>query len=321
MARIAAVTGATGFIGSTVVRHLAKQGWQVRILTRRLPLHPLFADLSLEAVVGSLEDEASLCRLAEGVTAIVHAAGLTKACSRADFFRVNCEGVGHLANAATHQAVAPRIILVSSLAAREPHLSAYAASKRAGEQALIDMKNAPPWTILRPPVVYGPGDPATLPLVRLLRWRIGPMLGPESARFSILHVDDFASAVAVLLSSEKAIGATYELDDGTSGGYTWRSLLEIAQGHLPASAYLVRVPHALLQAAAMLGGLLCLVSAKATILSLGKVRELYHRDWTCDNSEIAEQTTWQPRIRFADAVPSLLEWAQRGELSRDRGGR
>ena len=79
MARTVAVTGATGFIGSHVVGHLGRAGWRVRILTRRVPTNAQFADVTVEAVIGTLEDGRAVARLVRGADAIVHAAGRIKA--------------------------------------------------------------------------------------------------------------------------------------------------------------------------------------------------------------------------------------------------
>ena len=83
-------------------------------------------------VLGDLSDEAALRRLVEGADAVVHAAGLIKARRPADFLAINRDGTALLS------ALAPdaRFLLLSSLAAREPQLSPYAASKRAAEEVV-----------------------------------------------------------------------------------------------------------------------------------------------------------------------------------------
>ena len=127
-----AVTGASGFVGRAVVRRLLETGWPVRVLVRRRP-----ADLEGAVPVhGSLEDEAALQHLVEGASAVVHCAGLVAAPSAAAFAQVNVLGSARLFAAAAGTATRPRILLVSSLAAREPRLSAYAHSKRAAELLL-----------------------------------------------------------------------------------------------------------------------------------------------------------------------------------------
>ncbi|HLB81378.1 MAG TPA: NAD-dependent epimerase/dehydratase family protein [Dongiaceae bacterium] len=306
-----AVTGATGFIGSHLVPRLADAGWRVRILTRRLPTHPRFADTPVEAVIGALDEPDSLARLVRGADAVVHCAGLVKARNRAEFFRVNADGVRGLATAAAAQSPRPRFILLSSLAAREPALSAYAASKRAGEAALAAHGVGLPWTVLRPPAIYGPGDRETLPFFRFVARGIAPLLGPRSARLSLLHVDDLTAAVAVLLAAEGSVGATYELDDGRPGGYSWRAMTDAAARHLGTRARPVQVPRALLQGAALTAGLIGLVAPRGHMLTAGKVRELRHPDWVCHDRTLVERTAWRPRLDLNDGFAATIGWYRR----------
>src|SRR6266403_865643 len=138
MSGTVAVTGATGFIGSHIVARLPTLGWRVRLLTRRLPVGPILAGSRFTAVIGSLGDADALEELIRGCDAVVHCAGLIKAVRPADFFAINAAATGRLAAAAAATPRPPRFILLSSLAARQPELSAYAASKRAGERALAE---------------------------------------------------------------------------------------------------------------------------------------------------------------------------------------
>ena len=113
---------------------------------------------------------------------------------------------------------------MSSLAAREPGLSDYAASKLVGEQALIAAGDKLRWTILRPPAVYGPGDRATLSFFRCMAHGIGPVMGSDDARISLIHAGDLANAVGVLLA-----GAQYgrgRLVAVTDSGWIINSVLD-----------------------------------------------------------------------------------------------
>ena len=92
MTRIAALTGGTGFLGRHVIRALAERGWRVRMLTRRAPDLPELADIEIELVPGDLHDAPALMRLCDGAEAVIHLAGLVKAKSRAEFFRINAVG-------------------------------------------------------------------------------------------------------------------------------------------------------------------------------------------------------------------------------------
>ena len=127
MPKLVAVTGATGFVGSHLLAALARHGWTLRLLVRRWSPLPSLAGIAAEIVWGDLADEPALRQLVAGVDAVIHAAGLIKARRVGDFQTVNRDGTARLA------AVAAGLpfLLLSSLAAREPQLSPYAASKRA----------------------------------------------------------------------------------------------------------------------------------------------------------------------------------------------
>ena len=195
-----AVTGASGFVGRAVVRRLVETGWPVRVLVRRCA--PDLERACVVAVQGSLEDEAALQRLVAGAGAVVHCAGLVAAPSAAAFSQVNVVGSARLFAAAAGAATRPRILLLSSLAAREPRLSAYAHSKRAAEETLWQVADQGiEACALRPPAVYGPGDQATLPIFRQLRDGLLFVPAVTGARFSLLYVHDLADAVAHLLAT------------------------------------------------------------------------------------------------------------------------
>jgi uncharacterized protein YbjT (DUF2867 family) len=149
---VVAVTGATGFLGRHLVRALARDGWTPRVLVRRDPIHPLWRDIEVEVVVGDLKTPGALDRLCDGATVVIHVAGLIKAASLEGFNAVNRDGAraaALAAKAANPSQGGARFILVSSLAAREPQLSNYAASKRAGEDAVREVSPAP-WLYARP---------------------------------------------------------------------------------------------------------------------------------------------------------------------------
>jgi 2-alkyl-3-oxoalkanoate reductase len=299
-----AVTGATGSIGAHVVRRL-RGDWQVRILTRRA-VDPARFGAEIETVRGDLGDRASLQRLLDGAAAVVHLAGLIKARSRAEFFRANAEAVGRVAEIAAGAASPPRFVLMSSLAAREPDLSDYAASKLAGEEALIAAGDALRWSILRPPAVYGPGDRATLFFFQFVGHGIGPLLGSEGARLSLIYVEDLANAVAALLADSSGTGLIAEVDDG-GGGYGWRQMIETAADAFGRRAWVVRVPMAIPYSLALVSQMLARLGY-TPLLTPGKVREFYHHDWVCDPGPIMARTSWRPAVPLRQGFASTIAW-------------
>jgi len=301
-----AITGATGFIGTVLLRHLVEQGFHVRALFRPASTPRPDQTDSVRWQPGDLDDIESLRALVAGADAIVHCAGAVRGTSTGQFEATNATGVVHLLEAAVAQQV-PRFLLISSLAAREPSLSAYASSKKSGEEALARYLDRISCDILRPPAVYGPGDREMLPLLQMIRRGIVPIIGGKENRFSLIHVDDLAAAVCALLKADPAPGSRcFELHDGHPGGYTWQQIMTIA-AHLNGKKPLcLAVPRSLLQIIGMANlGLAHLVGYRP-MLTPGKVREIFHPDWVCDNTAISEATGWRPRVLFNEGLQALF---------------
>ena len=127
MARLAALTGGTGFLGRHVIRELADQGWNVRILARSQPQLPELADIEIELVLGDLSNAGALNALARDADVFIHIAGVVKAKNRKGFMAANRDGAGLAARSWAASTKGGRFVLVSSMAARAPQLSHYAA--------------------------------------------------------------------------------------------------------------------------------------------------------------------------------------------------
>jgi nucleoside-diphosphate-sugar epimerase len=310
--RTVALTGATGFIGSTTAQHLKTAGWQVRALIRRGSEGRLAPGTVTERLEGSLDEPNSLHRLVQGAHAVVHCAGAVRGATRGDFDRVNVEGVMGIAQAAAAQAVKPRFLLLSSLAAREPHLSHYAASKRLGEQALAAEAGTMPWVALRPPAVYGPGDRELLPLFRAMGRGVAPILASPGARVSLLYVEDLAGAVLQWLNSASEASGVFELHDGRAGGYSWRDVMDTAAQVCGRRIVPVPVPAPLLKTSAAISLAISRLTGSAPMLTPGKVRELRHSNWVCDNAAWHQASGWTPRFPLEAGLRLTPGWRKPG---------
>ncbi len=271
MGKTIAITGATGFAGGHAAAELLKRGHRLVALVRD-PARALLPD-GVRIVGGDLENSAALADLLRGAAAAVHLAGAITALTRQDYFNVNERGTAAVVAAAKRAGV-HRFVHVSSLAAREPQLSAYAASKRAAEHVF---EASPDAIILRPPVVYGPGDRGTLPLIAALTRPIAMIPGRRDARFSLIHVEDLARAIADAVENQTR--GCFELSDGTAGGYGWDDLIAAAQRVEGMSIRLVFLPKFLPVALALAASGIAHLTGKPGMVSPGKIAELYHRDW------------------------------------------
>src|SRR5262249_24742103 len=141
------------------------------------------------------------------VDLVVHLAGVVSAIDDRDYIDGNVTATRVVAEAARDAGV--RIVHISSLAAAgpaPPHeprgeadpaapINAYGRSKLAGEDALKGIEGLR-WTILRPGVVYGPGDRALRPLFAMSRRGILPLVGRPTAAYTFIHVADVVRAIA-----------------------------------------------------------------------------------------------------------------------------
>ena len=309
-----ALTGATGFVGGHVLRRLLELGHTVRALARQPDrLRAVESVGRLQIIGGDVRDKAALERLLEGTDALVHVAGLVKARRRKEFFAVNAEATERLMLEAARRGIT-RVVHVSSLAAREPALSSYARSKRAGEEAALAALGRQV-VVVRPPAVYGPGDEATLGLIDQLSRRRGLVPGHKRMRFSLVHVHDLADALARLASSDVAGGEVLEIDDGREGGYSWDDLAAEAARALNRPVRLHCLPHPVVALAGAAAEGLARLTGQAFMLNREKVNELYHPDWVARSPKVQERLDWTPALQFAEGfLDTLRYWCARGRL-------
>jgi len=303
--RLAAVTGATGFVGRRLVVSLANAGWRVRLLMRRDPVVPEWQGVEPQIIAGDLRDAAALEALVDGADRVVHVAGLIKAARRAAFFEVNVSGSVALAEAIARRAPAARLLHVSTIAAREPQLSDYADSKRGGEDAVRRILGNRA-TVIRPPAVYGPGDPESLVFFKLARGSRVPLAGPPGARAALIHVADLVSLMSAML--ENPDGGVWTAADARPDGYSWREVFSaaaVAVGNTEAKLF--QAPMALLRTVALAGDVGRLFGA-ANMLNSLKLRELRHPDWSVPAEQWARPAGWSPRFGLADGFADAVSW-------------
>lgn len=300
--RVAALTGATGFLGRTIAQALHDQGYALRILARPDAAPPVPA----EVVIGRLADQPALEQLVEGADVVIHAAGLIKARRPSGFLPVNVEGARLMAAVTARVAPQAHFLLISSLSAREPRLSAYAASKAAGEAAVREILAPGRLTIVRPPAIYGPGDRETLALFRAIeRWPIVPAPGPGHARLALIHVADAAAQIAALAARPPS-GALYALADARPEGYGWREVVRTGGEALGRTPRMVPVPAAAILAAGAVGSLIGRLGP-TQIFTLGKARESLHSDWSVGPEELAPQLP-APRFDLPTGFADAIAW-------------
>lgn len=293
-----ALTGGSGFIGGQIARMLVAHGVTVRALSRTQS----GLDNGILWIKGSLEDTGSLAHLVAGARIVIHCGGSVRGRDARSFRISNAVGSRQVAEAASNAGTCERFLLMSSLAARHPDLSWYAKSKYDAEQEVIRVAGAMCVTIFRPTAVYGPGDRELRPLFSWLLKGLQIKLGPSDMHLSFVHVFDLVAAVAHWLGSPSSKSAVYEISDGTLGGYSWNGMAKIATDIRTAPVRSLAVPLSFLRAIARLNLLLSYAVRVPPMLTMSKVNELTHVDWTCSNTPFTSATGWVPQIKLRRAL-------------------
>ena len=294
--RTLAVTGGTGFVGSHLLRLALEQGYDVRALTRgwKPP------EDEIAWVDGALDRPDSLVKLCTGADAVIHIAGAINAPSRAEFEAVNAGGTANVIDAARKAGVR-RFIHFSSLAAREPELSAYGWSKMKSERLVA--ASGLNWTILRPPAVYGPGDRETLELFRMARR--GVVALPPRGHFSVIHVEDLCRLVLALLDEPDTWGEVYEPDDGRIGGWEHRHFARTLGRLYGKRAATVAVPRPVMRVAAGLDRVFRRGKAK---LTPDRVSYFCHPDWVVAAEKRPPVKLWEPLVKTPTGLKDTADW-------------
>ncbi|MDH4044393.1 MAG: NAD(P)-dependent oxidoreductase [Gemmatimonadota bacterium] len=314
------VTGGTGFVGSHLVEHLLAAGHDVTCLVRSpAKAEGLFADRRPRLVQGAIDDGAAIRAGSAGCEVVFHVAGITSARARREFFAVNEGGtiavLGHVPR------TIKRFVCVSSLAAAGPTrpgvplegheraspVTHYGASKLAAELAVRG--SGLPWTIIRPPAVYGPRDIEFLRVFRLVRGPVIPVFGSGRQELTFIHVTDLARALLAAAEAEATAGNVYygthpEIVDQRT------FMLAVARavrtdGRLPRILPIPAVPA---RAALWVTGAAAFVAGRATVLTADKANEFLADSFACSPAPLERDAGWHAEFDLASGLPPTAAW-------------
>lgn len=292
-----AVTGATGFVGQALLDHSATEDMPVRALARSD--QPDRKGVNWFA--GDLGNIKALTRLMRGSEAVIHMAGVVNAARPGDFEAGNVIGTLNVIEAALAAGV-PRLVVVSSLSAREPSLSHYGESKARSEKLV--KASGLDWTIVRPPAIYGPRDREMFELFRAARWGVVPV--PAIGAASLIHVDDLARLLLALVpGSEDVTHKVFEPDDGKRGGWNHRELAHALGWAVGRRAKAFGLSRRTMEWAARADRMLRGDKAK---LTLDRVGYMAHPDWVVSHGARVPLEVWRPRIATRDGLKATAQW-------------
>jgi len=331
------VSGASGFIGGRLVRRLVKSHFGVSCLVRARSRIDGLDAREVQLITGDVTDPACVERALDQSQAetVFHLAGLVRARSWGDFMRVNAGGVETMAAACAARADAPVLLVVSSLAAAGPcaanqmcaegdspaPVSNYGRSKLAGERAAMRYARTLPISIVRPPMVFGPGDRGLLQMFRpVSRWGIhlvpgGPRGGER--RYSLVSVDDLVEGLMLVAERGERL---CERDRPGHGVYfvagteqpSYAQLGQVMAAALGQRApVVIRVPGPLVQLAGVIADVTGSVRGTGVQpgwISRDKMTEALSGSWLCSSAKAQAQLGWSPAGTLAAQMSDTVKW-------------
>lgn len=204
------VTGGTGFVGTHAVNTLLRRGHAVTVLVRDPSRARNRYNRPAETVRGDVLDPSSLAPALSGKDTVLHLVGIIHEKGEQTFDRVHRIATENVISACRGSGVR-RLIHMSAMGSSEDSPAEYGRSKAAGERAVRE--SALDWTILRPSIIFGPGDGFVSLLATIVRRNplFIPVIGPGTTRFQPVSVYDVARVFADCLEKPETIGKTFEL--------------------------------------------------------------------------------------------------------------
>jgi len=207
------VTGASGYVGSHIVKQLVEVGMPVRAMVRSrqgAEKEERLKNLHVEWIEADVTRPETLGPAMEGATAVVHTVAIAIEKGERTYETVNYQGTVNVVDAAKVAGVG-RFINISQLGAASDLPYRFLASKGKAQEyvAMSDLD----WTAFRPSVIWGPEDEFANTFARLVPFSpiIYPIIGDENARFQPVWVEDVATSVVEALDNPQTIGKEYEL--------------------------------------------------------------------------------------------------------------
>ena len=290
------ITGATGFVGGHLVKRMRQEGQKVRAIVRTPGKAQALADLGVEVVPGDISDPVSLEAAAKGCDAIIHLVGIIQEGRGFTFRSVHVEGTRNILDAAKKAGIR-HFIYQSALGTRENAKSEYHRTKWEAEKLV--KASGIPYTILRPSLIYGPGDLFTIRLAEMIRLSpVLPVIGTGRSKIQPIFIDDVVSCIVKIVAGGPDLGKTYEI--GGPDELTYEEVTKAIAAALGVDRPVVHMPLSFMRGIALVAETV-LSKAPVTMDQLIMLQE----DNVCDMKDIRESFGIEP-VGFKEGLLRFL---------------
>ena len=204
------LTGGTGFVGGNMLKRLLSEGHTVRALVRDPQKAGPLRQRGIELVAGDVVEGKGLEEGLRGCDVAIHLVGIIAEKGKNTFEAVHHIGTRNVVEAAKRAGV-KRYVQMSALGVRADGPAKYQTTKWRGEEEV--RKSGIPYCILRPSLIFGPGDGFVTQMMETMRSAplFRPVPGNGAPRFRPIFIDDVTACFAQALTAEAATNQTIEL--------------------------------------------------------------------------------------------------------------
>ena len=317
------VTGATGFIGSHVADKLLAKGYEVRCMVRKTSNLRWVEGKDYELITASLSDTDSLEKAVEGVEYIYHVAGNTSAKDLDGYMQGNCQGTKNLVEAALKKTNnLQRFLYVSSQTAAGPAISLnepttedmpmrpitnYGRSKKASEKMLASYSMTLPFTIVRPPAVYGPRDTEIFSIFKMIKLGLATYIGFDEKHISLVHSEDLSRGIIEAAESKRTLGKTYFIS--SEEFYTWGQIYKLMKKAFGKKNILsLKLPHSLVLTAGRISEFFGKFASKPPVFNYEKGIDFIQSYWICSTNSAHKDFNYSQQVSIEEGIKETIEW-------------
>ena len=296
------VTGGTGFIGKHLVGALVKKGYQVKVIARNPQKAESVEKLGARVVIGDLGDGEFLRKELAGFEVIYHLAAIPGQIWKIpweEYEKVNVDFTKNLLKAAAKNKV-EKFIFCSSIQAVDPS-TFYGKSKLEAEEAV--RQSGLEYVIIRPGLVYGPGDKkAFLRICRLIKKGFFPLVDGGKARLAIIFIDDLINLFLQSLSPEVKNKMLW----GIGEEIRYKNLAKIIGKELGKPYWQPSLPARLVKIMALPLEVISSITGIRPLITRAQV-DFVTFDWHFSITK-EEKKFCQPKVKFEEGVKKTVGW-------------
>ncbi len=317
------ITGATGFVGTHLVRYFSeKKGRKLYLLTRKESKlkERLSGVKGIVPVMGTLFSD---FKIPDDTKVVIHIAGLTKTKNPKEYYRINAEGTKRILKKSLEIKNIEKFLYISSLSAGGPSrdcrpvaeddepcpVSHYGKSKLLAEKYILEMKEKINSVILRPPIIYGEWDRDFLETIKLVKKGVSlsSVYERDERMVSIVYVGDLVRAIDHFIEKETSSGEIFYV--GEDRNYRWGEIEDTISKILKVELrYRIKIPLYLLKAIAFLIEQAERFTKKDYIINRDKIAEIKERCWIFSTKKMNDYGFYS-ETSLEEGLRKTIDWA------------